>query len=113
MNIQTNLTSKRGRPRIKPKTMKTPFGRRLYDERVTKRGWSLDRAEAESKKLGHHIKRGTIYANEEGISDEPSKKHLAAFAILYGGDEPAVLQNELAQLVYGTPRKRKPEAATA
>ncbi len=70
---------------------KPPLGQRLYEERL-KRGWSLDRAASEA---GGDLKRGTIYAIEEGISGQPRRDALIAFSALY--DVPL---EELAVLAY-------------
>jgi len=89
--FQRNLTKRIGRPRIRA-VERPPLGQRLYEER-TRRGWTLDEAAEESERLGRPIKRGTIYAIEEGISGEPRRRHIMAFSLLY--DIPA---DELASL---------------
>ena len=49
-----------------------------------KRGWTLDRAAQEASLRGTPVKRGTIYAIEEGISSDPSSRRIMALAALYG-----------------------------
>ncbi len=70
---------------------KPPLGQRLYEERL-KRGWTLDQAADEAQ---GSLKRGTIYAIEEGISGQPRRDALIAFSALYD-----VSLEELAVLAY-------------
>ena len=90
MYFQRDLTKHRGRPKLRQMD-KPPLGQRLYEERL-KRGWSLDQA---ASKARGNLKRGTIYAIEEGISGQPRRDALIAFSALY--DVPL---GELAVLAY-------------
>lgn len=85
----------------------TPLGIRLRQERHG-RGWSLDRAEAESRALGQPIKRATIYAVEEGLSGQPRREHLTALSILYN-----IPLDELATLVYANGESASPRQEDA
>lgn len=107
MNFQRDLTKRRGRPKMR-KMDKPPLGQRLYEERL-KRGWSLDQAASEARDGNHALKRGTIYAIEEGISGQPRRDALIAFSELYG-----VPLEELAVLAYANNQEapRRPKDAT-
>lgn len=77
--------------------VRPPLGQRFYEERV-RRSWTLDQAAAETVRLGRPVKRGTIYAIEEGISDDPRRKHIEALGLLYN-----IPSEELGRLSYFTP----------
>jgi transcriptional regulator with XRE-family HTH domain len=80
-----------------------PLGQRFFEERE-RRGWTLDKAAAETVALGHPVKRGTIYAIEEGISDDPRRKHIEALGLLYG-----IPSEELGRLSYYAPSEEGEE----
>ena len=84
-NFQTDLTKRRGRPRIR-KMPETNIGRLIRAERL-KKGWSLNLLASEAGKLGQ-----TISAIELGASQNPQLTTVLPITDALGISRQRVLQ---------------------